>query len=1145
MRVGVLGAAQVFLGDAQVDLGTRKQRALVAALALGQGRPVSVDSLVDVLWPHDPPPGVQGTLQAYVAGLRRALEPDRAARAPATVLVTVAPGYVLRVPDDGLDASRFDRAVSRAHHRMGQVSRLHETRGLTSEELAAVVAELDGALAEWRGTPYLELEDAPVAVAERARLEELRMVALEDRAVAALELGHHATVAAELEALTTAHPLRERLWALRALALARAGQQAAALDALREVRDVLSDELGLEPGPELRDLQAAVLRQDPALDWRPVDQARPDVVAVPGTAVTNGGVPSAHRDAHPGKVTAHGAVGSAAEPSGTRITSYVPTPAAWPMVGRDDALAQLVGALGQAEAGSPTLAALVGDAGIGKSRLAAELARVAHEAGATVLLGRCSQDDGAPPLWPWQQVLRGLGRDLPDEDEREDGGARFRTWEAIAGEVVDAAAARTLLVVLDDLHWADLASLRVLRLLGETVHTGRLLLLGTWRAHPEPSGALLDAVETFARRHAVRIELTGLSTADTSRVVEAVSLASPTEPEADALRARTDGNPFFLVEYARLAREDGDLSALLAEPHPPAAVHDVLVRRLRRLPEPCVSALRWAAVVGRSFDLAVLAGASDVEEDTVLDRLEPALEAGLVREDQVGSYRFSHALVRDTIYGDLTPTRRARAHARVAEALQGLPGRESERARHWLGAGPAYASRAWLAAVGAAALARRLHAHEESADLLRAALSVLPQDPDATPRERYDVLTDLADAQRWSGDWTGLVATTEELIGVARELGDTDLLAAAATTTAVGALWQSGPHGSVNAEVVTALRDVLAALPTEDSPVRARVMLSLALEIYYGSTFEERRALVDEGAAMARRLGDEALLLDVYQLAYVALWCQRTAEERRELVTEAMGLAHRLGDERAYVVSTTLRAVVAAELGLVEEMWEHAAVARDWATRLRLPYGVIVLDSLELPWLAMAGRFEECEERMANIVRLDQELSLAQSEDATTGALMSLRLWQGRSGEIAPALEEFAATSALPATSSVLVFWLRAGEHERAAACHREHGVDLHDDDWFSMLNWCSAAEAGLWLDDRDLAAAAYERMAPYAGRSCCAGSGNAMGPVDAYLAQAAAAVGELELATKHADRALELCEAWQIPLAARWLCRQRERFGF
>jgi DNA-binding SARP family transcriptional activator len=1128
MRVGVLGAVQAHLGDEPVDLGTRKQRALVAALAMNHGRPVSVDALVDMLWADGAPPGVSGTLQAYIAGLRRTLEPGRAARAPATVLVTVAPGYALRVAEDDLDAAWFDRAVSRAHRRIGQLARLHDSSGLTSEELTAIVADLDKALALWRGTPYLELEDAPFAVAERARLEELRVVALEDRAVAALELGQHATVAGELEALTTAYPLRERLWGLRALALTRAGRQAEALDALREVRDVLAEELGLEPGQELRDLQAAVLRQDPSLDWHPASAPRP---------TSSGGSPS----------PVNGVAGTAPTSVATaRIQTFVPTLPPWPLVGRSEQLAELVGALDQAEAGTVALAALVGEPGIGKSRLAGELARVAGERGATVLLGRCSQDDGAPPLWPWQQVLRGLGRELPEATEQdEDGGGRFRTWEAIAGTVAEAAIGRTVVVLLDDLHWADVASLRVLRLLGETVQDGRLLVLGTWRSHPEPTDALLDAVETFARRHAVRIDLHGLTAGEASRVVEAVSESTPSDAEAASLRQRTDGNPFFLVEYARLAREGGDLSGLLAEAHPPAAVHDVLARRLKRLPEETVSALRWAALVGRQFDLGTLAAISRAEENDLLDHLDPALDAGLLREDGIDRYLFGHALVRDTIYAAIPAARRARAHARVAESLAGKAGRETEVARHWLAAGPSYAPRAWLAAVGAAALARRLHAYEESADLLRSALATLPQDPDSTARERFDVLTDLADAKRWSGDWGGLVETAEELVAVARELDDVDLLAVAATTTAVGALWQSGPHGSVNEVVVGALRECLERLPAHDSPVRCRVMLSLALEIYYGSTFEERRALVDEGLAMARRLQDEALLLDACQLAYIALWRPSTALERRDLATEGMELAHRLGNERAYVVTTTLRAVVASELGLVEEMWEHAAVAHDEAQRLRLPYGLIVLDSLALPWLAMAGRFEECEQRMADIIALDQQMTLAQSEDATTGALMSLRLWQGRSAEMAPQLEEFAALSPLPVTSTVIVFWLRAGETELANRCWRAHPIDLSGDDWFAMLNWASAAEVGLLLDDHALASAAYDRLAPFAGRSGCAGSGNANGPVDAFLAMAAAAVGETTLAGQHADRALELCDEWDIPLAAQWLRDQRERFGF
>ena len=1121
MRVGVLGAAEARLGDLPVDLGTRKQRALVAALAMNHGRPVSVDVLVDLLWPAGPPPGVSGTLQAYVAGLRRALEPQRAARAPSTVLVTVAPGYALRVGDGDLDAARFDRAVSRAHRRLGQPQRVQDSRGLTAEELADVVTELDAALAEWRGQPYLDLEDAPSAVAERARLEELRLVALEDRAVAALELGHHGTVAGELEALTTAHPLRERLWALRALALTRSGRQAEALDALRVVRKVLADELGIEPGAEVRELQAAVLRQDPSLDWHPPGRATPTPPPPPARG--------------PGTGRSSVRLGP--------IESLVPGLPPWPMVGRDSQLAAVLGQLDRADAGSSAFVALVGEPGIGKSRMAAELASRAGERGAAVLLGRCSQDDGAPPLWPWRQVLRGMGQDLPELPD--DGSAPFRVWEELVDAVIDVAHGRTVVVVLDDLHWADVASLRVLRLLVESAGDARLLVVGTWRDRPEPTGALSDVAEALARRHAVRVDLHGLTPPEATEVVERVAGSVATSAQALELAERTDGNPFFLVEYARLAKEGGGLSALEGEAHPPAAVHDVLVRRLQRLPEDSVTALRWAAVLGRQFDLSTLAKVSGLDEDDLLDRLDPALDSGLLREDGIERYLFGHALVRDTIYGSLSATRRARAHARVAGALQGQPGRETELARHWLAAGPSYAARAWLAAVSAAALARRLHAYDEAAQLLVSALDTLPQDPDSTAHEHFDVLCDLADARRWAGDWSGLVDAAEAAIAVAEGIGDVELVGRAATMTAVGALWQSGPHGTVNATVVAALRHVLASLPEEDSPLRCRVMLSLALETYYGSGHDERAALVDEGLAMAARIGDPELSLDGYQLAFVALWCPRTAPQRLAHVTEAMRLAHQLGDERAYVVTTTLRAVVAGELGLPNEMWEHGAVARDAANRQRLPYGIIVLDSLELPWLAMAGTFDECELRLANIKLLDQRMSLHQTDDATLGALMALRLFQGRAREMTDALTQAQEHSPLPLTAVVLMFLLRSGQEQLAREYAATHPVDLHHDDWFSMLSWGCAAEVALGLGDRELAVRAYDRLSPFEGYTCCAGSGVALGPVDAFLAQAAAACRETDLAGRHADRALELCEDWQVPLAAQWLRGQRDRFGF
>ncbi|HEY7717699.1 MAG TPA: BTAD domain-containing putative transcriptional regulator, partial [Pedococcus sp.] len=572
MLVSVLGATEVWRDGLQVDLGTRKRRALVAALALSGGRPVSVDALVELLWAGHPPDAVAGTLQAYVSGLRRALEPDRAPRAPATVLVTVTPGYALHLPDGTLDATRFDRAVSEVHRGLGVRGTLWEPLPLPPDELAASVTRLDEALDLWRGTPYVDLGDADAAVAERARLEELRTVAVEDRACLSLALGEHGRVAAELEALTAAYPLRERLWGLRAVALARAGRQADALEALRELREVLATELGLEPSAELRELQSAVLRQEPSL-FR-------TAAAVPAAASPTG--PTAPTTTGPGPAQ--------------RFTPLLP---AWPMVGRDAQLAALETALDRAVAGTVVLAAVTGEPGIGKSRLCGELGAAAVRRGARLLVGRCSQDDGAPPLWPWRQVLRWLGADLPVDDE-EGEGAEFRTWESIVRRVAEAARDETLVVLLDDLHWADAPSLRVLRLLAESVESGHLLVIGTWRQHPEPTGALADAAEAFARRHAVRLELTGLGAAEAAAVVEAVAEVSPNEAQAELLAARTDGNPFFLVEFARLAHDGGDLSGLMTDAGPPTAVSDVLERRLARLPEETRTVLRWAAVVGRS-----------------------------------------------------------------------------------------------------------------------------------------------------------------------------------------------------------------------------------------------------------------------------------------------------------------------------------------------------------------------------------------------------------------------------------------------------------------------------------------------------------------------------------------------------------------
>ena len=769
----------------------------------------------------------------------------------------------------------------------------------------------------------------------------------------------------------------------------------------------------------------------------------------------------------------------------------------------------------------PSYAVLTGEPGIGKSRLAAELVAAARRRGMRALIGRCSEDDGAPPLWPWKSVLDGIGMSVLAEDVAPvDEGAQFRAWERIVGGIRTAAQDEPVLVVLDDLHWADISTLRVLRLLVESVDTARLLVLGTWRLHPEPTGALADLAEGLARMHALRIELAGLPAPEAAAVFEAVTRRELDGRQVDELHSRTDGNPFFLVEFARLAGERA--APEVPDDSVPTAVADVLNRRLLRLPEQTVAALRAAAVLGRDFDTPTLAAVTGIDEDDLLDVVEPAQAAGLVREDGIDHYYFAHALVRDTLRAGMSVSRRARAHARAAEALDGVRGRETEVALHWREAGPSYADRAWRAAVDAAALARRYYAYDAAAELLRGALASLDGDPAAGWQERYDVLMALIDEYRWAALLPELVQTVEEAIAVGKQLRDPEAVARAAISTTTGVLWRSAPPGSVNETVVGALRGSLDRLSAADSELRCRSMLALANELGHDVLTQELEALCAEGLAMARRLGDPLLVMDSCQVVFVARWVPATARERLDLVTEALELARQTGSERSFVVSACLRSGVLSELGRPAEMFAAVEIARAEAERLRIAFGLIVLGGVVAPWHALAGRFDECERVVAEVREIAAHISHGNADESALSSLLALRLWQGRSIEMVPALLAFTETP-FPFHASVAVYLWRAGEHDRARAYYADHGALLDHDVDISLVAWGHAAELSLYLGEPVLGAGAYERIAPFASMSCCAGSYLAIGPVDAYLAMAAAAVGERALAARHADTALAL----------------------
>ena len=475
------------------------------------------------------------------------------------------------------------------------------------------VDALEELLALWTGEAYADLPDHPEVALERSALDQLRRGAEEDRVLGLLALGDHAVVVAATEQATARHSLEERIWALHALALARSGRQAESLAALRHIRRVLADELGLDPGQELRDLEQAVLAQDPVLQqW-----LRPD-----GDA----GTPDPVVAAAPPDAPAPDGMGH------------------WSAATRE--VAELERVLDRAAAGEPAYALLVGEPGIGKSRLVERTRGPRRRAGVPrghrpVRPGRRST--AAVAVEPGPRRPRASGRPAPLDSEverllsgdartpttspRARSGRRSGPGRASRTRSWPARGRRPLLLVLEDLHWADTASLRVLRRLVASTAPGQRLAL---RRHPTPvAGA--DRGTGRGRRGARAAARGPARPRRPERGRGRLAgrrgdrRAPPTPTSSPSWHDRSEGNPFFLIELARLGADPAQGDAV------PATVRDVIARRFETLPEQTRSLLLLAAVLGRRCSLDVLAAVAEESVDDVDDLLAPAREAGLVR----------------------------------------------------------------------------------------------------------------------------------------------------------------------------------------------------------------------------------------------------------------------------------------------------------------------------------------------------------------------------------------------------------------------------------------------------------------------------------------------------------------------------------
>lgn len=404
--IRVLGSCAAERDGEAVPLGGRRQRAVLARLVAARGQVVSVDRLVDDLWQEAAPAQAVTSLQAYVSNLRRLLEPGRAPRTPAKLLVSSPPGYALHLPDGAVDAWRFERLLADA--RAG-----HDTDPHTARR------QLTEALDLWQGPAYAEFADDPWAAAEVLRLAELRVVARELRVAAHLRGGDAALSVADAEILTRDEPLREEGWRLHALALWAAGRQADALATLRRARAVLADEVGLDPGPALVALEEAVLAQDAEVlhaATRPAASA--DGAAAPARSGTR-----APRDATSGSAAADvdaalpDAVRGGPEPQAASADRPPGVSSPGAFLGRDTELRHFAAAADRALVAGPGFALLTGEAGLGKSavlrRLGARLAADETQPDWLVAVGRTTDAEGAPPAWPWVEVLRTIAAGSP------------------------------------------------------------------------------------------------------------------------------------------------------------------------------------------------------------------------------------------------------------------------------------------------------------------------------------------------------------------------------------------------------------------------------------------------------------------------------------------------------------------------------------------------------------------------------------------------------------------------------------------------------------------------------------------------------------------------------------------------------------
>ena len=849
-------------------------------------------------------------------------------------------------------------------------------------------------------------------------------------------------------------------------------------------------------------------------------------------------------------------------------------------VGRQEELEQLKAAFDQVRSGQGSLVMIAGEPGIGKTRLSEELGVYARLRGALLMHGRCYEGEAGQPYQPFIEAFRQFVRnraepllreelgdgapeiatlvsevrrrfpDVPEAQPLDGEAQRLRLFESITQFVLRAAGSAPLVLMLDDLQWADKASLLLLRHMLPQIADERVLIVGVYRdVELDRKHPLADAIGSLRReKNYQRVLVRGLPEDSVEELLASMSESDDDSANrralAVALYRESEGNPFFireilshLIEERKLYRKDGRWTsdgAGVTSLGIPEGIREVIGRRLSRLSEECNKVLVVASAMNGGFSWDAVRAVTDEDEDTLLDLFDEAVSAQLIFErkrDQSGVYDFTHALMRQTLYEEMSGPRRIALHRRIADALErlyaaNLDAHVVELAYHFYEAAPrGDVDKAIEYAVRAGDAAMAMTAYDEAVSHFQHALQTLELKPVVDPAQRCDLQLRLGDAQNRAGEPKLALETLEAAAALARDLRTPDLVTRAALTMIT--IWTG--VGQIYDPQLGIVSEALALLPQEDSVTRVRLTSALARAHAFTDAHERGVELTGVAVEMARRVGDRSALAHALDNRHFLIAAPEYAAERLLLATEQLALAGQLGDQLMVTQGHLWRLTDLFETADMAAFDAAYTVAKALLEASNLPLHQWFHDLTLVMLATVEGRFAEAELLLAQTLVSGQRVEGSQGIQLYGIQMFVLRWHQGRLSEMSILFEGLRSQlDSFPILRGILAFLqLEMGQLDDARATFEilaagDFTSVLRDSVWLVAMSLLGQTCAV--LGDRERALTLYDLLIPYEQRNVIGGEAVvSIGAASRYLGLLATTLEDWDSAERHFEHALEM----------------------